>query len=202
VFQSGDEASISNGGGVSERFAELAKNAFFFLESVRFRLAKSEPGWVSYESHRASVDVIWDARSGELDAYVGLLPRTGQSHETYSLADVRGVDGVPESELRTPQVAEDRLGPFVQKLAADLRTHAQAALGGDPTYFRRLEAFRAAKSRAYMREMKLRQVRSEADKAWRDRKFDRIVSLYTSVEGDLTESESRKLDYARRHLSD
>jgi hypothetical protein len=187
---------------MSTRFADMVKRSFSFLESTGFRHANDEPGLVHYESDRSFVTVSWDSRSGELDAFVGLLPRTAEAQDSYSIADVLGAAGVPASDCKLAQVADEgRLGPFVEKLATDLRMHAQPALVGDRMYFRRLEAFRAAKADRYMREMKLRQVRSEAEKAWRDRQYDRVVSLYSSVESDLTESETRKLDYARQHRS-
>ena len=185
---------------MSETFVEMAKRAFSFLGGAGFRLTKSEAGQVQYESDRSFVAVSWDSRSGELDALVGLLPRTGKAQDEYSLADIMGVAGVSASDCKLTQVADEgRLGPLVEKLATDLCTHAQPALAGDRMYFRRLETFRGAKADNYMREMKLRQVRSEAEKAWQNRQYDRVVSLYGSVEGDLTESETRKLDYARQH---
>lgn len=185
---------------MSEKFADMVKRAFSFLESAGFRITKSDLGQALYESDRASVAVTWDSRSGELDAFVGMLPMTGQAQDQYSIADVMGAAGVPASECKLDQVGdESRLAPFVERLATNLRTHAQPALVGDRMYFRRLETFRGAKAETYMREMNLRQVRSQAERAWQDRQYDKVVSLYSSVEGDLTESESRKLDYARQH---
>lgn len=187
---------------MSARFADMVERAFSFLEDAGFRRTNSDSGLVNYESDRSFVTVSWDARSGELDAFVGLIPRTGQAQDEYSLADVLGVAGLPVSDCKPVQVAdEDRLEPFIAKLASTVRTHAQPGLVGDRMYFRRLETFRDAKADAYMRDMKLRQVRAEVEKAWRDRQFDKIVSLYTSVEDDLTESEARKLEYAKQHQS-
>jgi hypothetical protein len=185
---------------MSVHFPDMAQQAFSFLEGAGFRLTKSEPGQVQYESDKSFVVASWDPRSGELEAFVGLLPRTGRAQDEYSLTDVMGVADVPASDCKPAQVADEgRLAPFVDKLATDLRSHGQPALVGDRMYFRRLETFRGAKAERYMREMKLRQVRSEAEKAWQDRKYDRVANLYASVESDLTESESRKLDYARQH---
>lgn len=187
---------------MSERFTEMAKGAFSFLEVAGFRLTESQPGLLDYESDRSFVTVSWDARSGELEAFVGLLPRTGQAQDGYSISDVLGAAGLPAPECRPAQVAdEDLLEPFVAALASNVRTHAQPGLAGDRMYFRRLEAFRGAKAAAYMRDMKLRQVRAEVDDAWRERRFDKVISLYTSVESDLVESEVRKLEYAKQHLS-
>jgi hypothetical protein len=185
---------------MNETFVEMAIRAFSFLEGAGFRLTKSEPGQVQYESGKSFVVACWDSRAGELDAFVGLLPRTGRAQDEYSLADVMGLADAPASDCKLAQVADEgRLGPFVEKLASDLRSHGQPALAGDRMYFRRLETFRGAKADRYMREMKLRQVRSEAEKAWQDRQYDRVANLYASVESDLTESESRKLHYARQH---
>jgi len=185
---------------MSTRFSELAKRAFSFLEEAGYRLTRTELAEVQYESHKAFVVVTWDPRSGELDALVGLLPRSGTAIDEYSLADVMAADGVPASDCEITQVSEEeRLGSSLEQLAAKLRTHALPALAGDRMYFRRLETFRSARAAAFMREMKLRKVRSEAEEAWRHRQLDRVVALFASVESDLSESEARKLDYARRH---
>lgn len=183
---------------MSTRFAELTQRAFSFLEDAGFRRTKSQPGLVHYESDRSFVTVSWDVRSGELDAFVGLVPRTEGAQGEYSIADVLELAGLPLADCTLAQVAdEDRLRTFVTKLADDMRAHAQPALAGDRMYFRRLETFRHAKAETYMREMKLRQVRSEAERAWHDRQFGKVVRLYMSVEGDLTEVEVRKLEYAK-----
>ncbi|MBX3706199.1 MAG: hypothetical protein KF911_06130 [Pseudomonadales bacterium] len=187
---------------MNARFVDIVEQAFSFLEEAGFRQTNSEPGLVTYESDRSFVTVRWDARSGELDAFVGLIPRTGRVQDEYSLADILGLAGLPASDCRPAQVADEgRLESFIATLASNVRTHAQPGLAGDRMYFRRLETFRAAKADAYMREMKLRQVRVEVEKAWRDRQFDKVVKLYTSVEHDLTKSEARKLEYAKQHQS-
>jgi hypothetical protein len=46
--------------------------------------------------------------------------------------------------------------------------------------------------------MTLQNARSEAEKAWHWREFDRVVDLYTSIESDLSGSERGKLEYAKR----
>lgn len=187
---------------MSARFVKLVERSFAFLEDLGFRRTSTEPGLVEYESDRAFVNLSWDVRSGELNALLGLVPRTGQAWDKYALADILGVAGLPASDCRPAQVAEERrLEPFIARLAGNIRTHAQPALLGDRAYFRRLEAFRAATANAQMREMKLRQVRAEVEQAWQERQFERVVSLYTSVEDALSESELSKLEYAKRQQS-
>lgn len=186
---------------MSEQFPDMAKQAFSFLEGAGFRLTQIDAGQLRYESAQSVVIIGWDARSGELEAFVGLQPRTGQPQDTYSLTDILGMEGAQALDRKMPcQVAdENRLRPFVDQLAGDMRVNAQPALVGDRMFFRRLETFRHAKAEAFARSVKLQQVRSEVEKAWRKREFEKVVGLYTPVEGDLSESEKRKLEYAREH---
>lgn len=187
---------------MSARFADMAKQAFFFLERAGFRLAHTGSGHLRYESSSSIVIVEWDARSGELEAFLGLQSSAGQPHATYSFTDVLGMEGVPSRNM-PPQVAdEDRLQSFVDQLAADLQAYAQPALAGDRIFFRRLETFRHANAEAFTKRLRLEQVRSAVEKAWRNREFKEIVGLYESVEGDLSEAEKGKLEYARRHQAD
>jgi|SRR5882672_426632 len=187
---------------MSERFPDMAKRAFSFLEGAGFRLTQIDASQLRYESVQAVVDIVWDARSGELEAFVGQPSSTRRPQDTYSLTDVFGMEGVPDRKM-PPQVAdENRLQPFVDQLAGDLRAHAQPALVGDRMFFRRLETFRHANAEAFTRRMKLQQVRSAVEQAWRNREFKKVIGLYTSVEGDLSEAEKGKLEYARRHQVD
>jgi len=185
------------------RFAEAAKQAFSFLEHANFRLAQTGPARLQYETAQSFVTIEWDARSGELNVFVGLQPRKGEAADAFSLTDVLAMQGIDVPERKMPfQVAEEsRLRPFLEKLAEDTQVNAQPALAGDRMFFRRLQAFRSGKAQTYMRDMRLRRVRSEAENAWQKRELDKVVNLYTSIEKDLSESERGKLDYARKHNS-
>lgn len=183
------------------RFPDMARQAFSFLEDAGFHLIQRDPARLQYETDQAVVTIEWDARSGEMNVFIGLQPRKGEPLDAFSLSDLLGMQGVDVPERKMPiQVAdESRLGPFLEKLAEDTRVHAQPALAGDRMFFHRLKAFRDARSQAYMRDMRLRHVRSEAERAWRERELDKVIGLYTSIEDELSESEKGKLDYARKH---
>lgn len=190
---------------MNARFTDMAKKAFSFLDGAGFRLAHIEPGHLRYESPNSVVSIYWDARSGELEAFVGLRTSAGQTQDTYSMTDVVGMQRVPDRKTRRQpaQVAdESRLQRFVDQLADDLRHCAQPALAGDRMFFQRLEAFRHANAEALTRDLQLRQVRSAAEEAWRNQDFAKVSELYSSVERDLSEVEKSKLEYARRQRAD
>ncbi len=186
---------------MSAQFPDMAQRAFSFLEDAGFRLVTRDSARLQYETSRVIATIEWDARSGELNMFVGLQPRKGEARDAFTLTDLLAMDGVDVPERKTPfQVAdESKLRPFLDKLAEDTRVHALSALAGDRMFFHRLKAFRNAQAQAYMRTMELRRVRAEADKAWQKRQLDRLVTLYTSIEDQLTASEKAKLAYAKQH---
>jgi hypothetical protein len=189
--------------GTRLHFADEVARAFSFLEDAGFRLVNRDAARLQYKTDKVFVTVEWDPRSGEINVFIGRQPRNDEPRDAFSLRDLLAMQDVRVPERRMPfQVSEEgRLGPFLEKLAEDMRKYGQPALAGDRVFFRRLRAFRSAQSHAYMRDMELRRVRSEAEKAWRKRELDRVIELYTSIENDLTESERGKLDYARRHMT-
>lgn len=182
------------------RFSDAAKRAFSFLEDAGFRLLQGDRE-LQYETAQAFVTVEWDTRSGELNVFFGLQPKKSEQLGAFSLSDLLGMQGVDVPEGKMPfQVAdESQVGPFLEKLAEDTRIHAQPALVGDRMFFRRLNSFRNAQAQAYMRDMELRRVRAEADKAWQKRDLEKLIGLYTPIEDQLTASEKAKLAYAKRH---
>jgi hypothetical protein len=111
------------------------------------------------------------------------------------------MEGVDVAGRKMPfQVAEeDKLRPFLDKLAEHMQAHAQLALAGDRMFFRRLNAFRSAQAQMYWRGVELRHVRTEADKAWQKRELTKLIALYSSIEEELTASEKAKLAYAQQH---
>lgn len=186
---------------MNERFTDMAKHAFSFLEDAGFRLVRCEAHVLRYESSQVFAEVSWDSRSGELSVYLGLQSKKGQRADAFSLNDLLAMEqaGLSGANAAFQVAEEDRLGPFLEELATKTRIDAMPALNGDRMYFRRLETFRSAQAEASMRQMDLRQVRSEAEKAWRERNFREVARLYTSIERDLSESEKGKLAYARQH---
>jgi hypothetical protein len=162
---------------MSTKFSDMARQSFAFLEDAGFRLVSSDTSELRFETAQVSITVGWDRLSGELEVFIGLRPKKGEREDAFSLTDLLRMEGKEALERKMPfQVAdESRLDPFLQKLSADMRVYAQPALAGDR--------------------------RSEAEKAWRSRKLDKLIDLYTSIEGHLTRSEKEKLDYARKHLN-
>jgi len=188
---------------MNEKFSEIVRRTFSFLEEAGFRYLQPGPTLLRYETENVFVTITSDPRSGEIDEFIGLRSQKGEREDGFSLSDLLAMEGVDLPERKMPfQVAdESRLGPFLEKLAADTSAFARPALAGDRMYIRRLRTFRNAVAQTYMRSLTLQNVYDQAEKAWHTREFDRVVDLYTSIESDLTNSERGKLEYAQKEIA-
>jgi hypothetical protein len=188
---------------MSDRFFDMVPRVFGFLLDAGFRPAHGDFHTLRYETADVFVSIEWDARSGELELYVGLQPKAGESRNAFALSDLLEMEKGGVGVRNTPfQVAEEsRLMPFLEQLATDARTYASSALAGDRMYFRRLGTYTDSRARTLMLDLDLRRVRAEAEKAWRERDLERVRRLYASIEEHLSGSEKKKLEYAKQHAA-
>lgn len=187
---------------MNSHFDDMTARAFGFLTEVGFQIVARSAHQVEFESRTSVVTVCWDQRSGELEVFFELLPRTGVSASKYSLRDVMNAQGV-RGDASAPQVVDGtHLQRWLENIARAVRDHAQPALTGDRMFYRRVETFRHSQAVAYTQGIKLRHVRSAAESAWQERDLKSVVSLYASIEPELTDAERLKLDYAKKHQAD
>jgi hypothetical protein len=186
---------------MNERFPDLARRAFSFLESEGFDITDVDAEELRYESSRTVVSVQWDARSGEQEVFVMLRSPDGAAQPAYSLTDMLAMEGV-RLDAQPPQVHEEnRLQPFLERSADALRTHCRDALSGQRSYFQRLEEFRRVHAEALTQQIVRQRVRSDVEQAWRAQEYETVIELYTSILGDLSDLEKSRLEYAKRHAS-
>ena len=182
-------------------FPDMAMQAFSFLERAGFRLTRTSPDCLEYETAQTFVTIYWDSRIGELDAHVGQRSKKGQPGGGFSLTDLLAMEHIelPARAIPPQIIEEGQLKTVLDRMADDMRTYAQSALGGDPMFFRRMDVFRSKQAQRYTRDVQLRQVRAEAGRAWQQRDLVRLAILYSSIENHLTASEKAKLAYAKKH---
>lgn len=182
-------------------FSEEAAEAFAFLGECGFRRDTNEANRLSLEGPRASVVVEWEPRSGELTVYIGLRPRSGPTDELFTLDDILAMEAVGVDRRAPIQIADSsKLRPFLDQLAGEIQKYAAPAVSGDRMFFQRLRAFRSARARAFEEDAVLRRIRSAAAEAWKDRDYEKVVSIFEPVEAELSDSERAKLQFAQRHV--
>jgi hypothetical protein len=188
---------VVSAGLLKVHFIDATKSAFSFLEADGFNLTESDASRITYKSHRCLVTIVWDARSGEVDVLFALNPGSDEPSDAISLTDLLRVEGVDVANMPFQVQDENKLKPFLVKLANQTQAHAQSALAGDRMYFRRLQSSRNSRAWASMRDLDTRQIRADAEAAWHRREFGQVIAYYTSIEDQLTASEKAKLAFAR-----
>jgi hypothetical protein len=185
-------------------FTERVKSSFSFLsEEYDFRVVKTEPTFVRYESSDVFVNIYHGRASFELGFEIGRLDDgTGKEESAYTLSMIIEHMGAQKTtgyrffECST----EDSLKQCVPKLASLVQNYAPSFLGGDPGAYKQLSKTRSDISTRITKDFKLRAVRERAIGAWRSRDYARVADLYESIFEDLTQSEIKKLHYCKDHL--
>jgi len=186
-------------------FAGAVQVAFEFLVVGRgFRLVRSEPTLVRYESEPLFVNVFHGRGSYEVGVEIGILGDEETERHPFSLGELMRLEDAEAAErFRRPQISSDRLA-----LAGAVREQsrlfwrlAEPLLAGKPGVVERLRTERRAATERYFREQELDRVRREAERAWQEKDHARLVELYRSIEDALTEVEAKRLAYASKRLN-
>lgn len=184
-------------------FAEAVLSAFNFLtKEYGFHLVKADATFVRYESPHVFVNVYHGRASYELGFEIGrLIDMAGQGEHPFSLAMVIELMGAQiETGYTLLQASSpERVKKYVPKLADLVKKYAASALKNDSNTFKLLAETRSRMSDEIHKDMKLKDTREDAEKAWREKNYSKLASLYESISEDLTPAESKKLDYAKKH---
>lgn len=79
-----------------------------------------------------------------------------------------------------------------------IKTKAVEALIGNELFFRRLSAYAHQRNAKYTNDLYMSSMRNKLDKLWQEKDFLEIVKLLTPVKEQLTPTEIKKLEYARK----
>jgi len=76
--------------------------------------------------------------------------------------------------------------------------YGQDAIAGNPFAYRRLTADRSRTAVAETEARRLQDLRTKAERAWRNKDFRAVEEAYSRIEEALTPAEKKKLEYVRR----
>lgn len=179
-------------------FEELVRTHFEFLVTdYGFDLISSTPDTVRFESKNVFFKITYDDYSFEIETYVGLLAEDPTSYSQVDVLDA--LLGEANIDQRFFQASSpERMKYCVTRLAHLVRSHYEPVLRGEKEVLRKIDLVVCQKSDALAKEDELRNLRGDAEKAWRDKDYRKLVELFEPVKADLTPSEAGKLAYAKR----
>jgi len=184
-------------------FQEAVLASFRFLRERGFEVVKKDATLVRFESKHVFVNVYHGRASFELGIE---MARLAVPEEQVTIYDAIQRAGAEESEGLGKHVmfqvsTREGVREFVPKLASLLQKYGDPFLRGDEDAYR--EAVQAQKSAAtqYEKEVALAKMRREAETAWQEKDYAKIVELYGEWSGELSEVEARRLLYAEQQTT-
>lgn len=89
---------------------------------------------------------------------------------------------------------------LISEFARLLMECGSSCLKGDQVVFEEMKARRDSAVKVWHQKEKANRIRKEALSAWNRKDYGAVVSLYETIRDMLTETEHRKLDYAKKQL--
>lgn len=205
-------------------FARIVSLEFEFLvRELGFLRTRTDDWLVHFESTSVYVDVFRDSRALEAGVTIGLVTVARQI-DRRDLVQAAFVIGRPVSddeysldEVLTYQpstaVEADMIGSafvssipdmesWIPRLASSLRRCCRQLLLGDPDAFAQMRDQRSVAGEAFMAAETLSACRRAAHAAWQQRNYHAVVQALEAIRSRLTPAEEKKLQYARRLISD
>jgi hypothetical protein len=141
-----------------------------------------------------------NGRSCELAVAFALI-RPDPQQQPYSLAEVLRLRNRPEAAFMEGQqlVTQSSLEAALKKAASLASEFASEELQGNEKTFTNLANQRAAEAMDYGLARDLRAARLRADRAWQEKDFATVVSVYRPFLSHLSPSEVKRLEFASRH---
>lgn len=181
------------------RFNQVVEREFrFLIDDYKYRLVKSESTFVRYESKSYFMNIYHGRISYEIGVEIGdhLVGWWDYISPSGILNYVMGPDhGITTYfQASTREAVEN----CVVKLAGTIRKYCMDVASGDQKAIDAIIEAQGKRNEEYTRQVVQEPVRREAEQAWRDKDYSKVVSLYGSIKEDLSEIEMKKLEYAQK----
>ena len=90
----------------------------------------------------------------------------------------------------------------LDKLAGLVKEHCALLLRGDELAFARVAKVSSDESRTLTEKYSINPIKRKAEEAWLAKDYDKVISLYSSVQASLSEIEKKRFDYACKRIKD
>ncbi len=189
----------------SSNFIEQIREHFSFLQSdFGFRIdgtsEKGDVALVRYCSERVYVILFRGPPDFEPGLAFGRL-RVDDAPGGYSFeqGDLIQLDSCRDWKWRKNDC--EPFGGLLPELARLLKDCGKRCLEGDECGFVEMKTRRDAAIKKWHSEERERSIRSRAEIAWREKNYETVAKLYSTIEITLTDVERKRLSVAQRHMS-
>lgn len=182
-----------------EVFQEAVCKHFGFLAAHDFSApevrVEGEACWLTYSSPRVSILLCYGPPEFQADLSFWLNSAPGV---TFGVGDLVVIGERSESWKAAPDT--EGLEAHVSWLASAVRSVAGTLCSGDPLFYELISSARSAAAAEWRQSEKLRVMRSQAEAAWKSKRYAEVVKLYNAETPSLTELEKKRLAYAEKKV--
>jgi len=182
-------------------FVDAVKKAFnFLIYSYDMQCVASTSTNVRYQNESIYINIYHEYLSYELGIRIGRL--ADDSCRSYGLEEVlRALAGeIYNCSTFLQASCANKIQKSIMDLAVLVEKYYGPLLRNDSEAFECVASTSCEIGTQNEKEITLKNIRMEADKAWKHKEYTKIVKLYTSIKPELTKSENAKLEYAIKKL--
>jgi hypothetical protein len=185
-------------------FEEEVKRSFHFLEQqYGFHLTQlKQVGFVktiSFESLIVYVSLFYGPPAYEVEMSFGRIG-IDDAPEAYSFESGDLVLLSSCTNWVWNSANPNHLIGLISEFSRLLRECGVACLKGDQAVFEEMKARRDSAVKVWHQQERQNSVRKEAESAWSRKDYEATARLYETINSQLTETEIKKLDYAKKQL--
>ena len=178
-------------------FARKVRGAFLFLQEMGFAEVEAASALVLYRKDDVEVDVYHGRQSYEVSAGVTAFGVRYSMSELIRTADTAAAQTYRSTVATTSEGIADGLA----ELCSLMKSYGGDALKGDRQFFSKLAKQREQWSEDYALDVMAGQLRPQAEEAFRRGNYAMAAELYARIEGRLTQTEVKKLAFAKSRSS-
>lgn len=173
-------------------FADIAKGKFAFLRDLGFAVIESSPTIVRFRKGDIQVDVYQEPYSYEMGLGVTWMD------VRYELQDfIVAIDPEAIKEYYVPIAStKEGVAEGLTRLSELARRYCGQALQGELNFFVEVAEKNKSRTQEYWLERRARQLRPEAEEAFRLGRYRQAAELYKQIESVLSPSERKRLAIA------
>ena len=179
----------------------LVQEKFSYLINYGFKCVQKNRRFVKYVSKFVFIEIDHDSRFGELGANIGLIKNSKENN--FSIQDIvhfLDINAYKKNYTDYPAYNYDKLIDGLDWLDKLFKKYAKDFLLGDLKKFSELSAHCKEWAEKEVMDEKNKRIRIKAEEAFRNRKYDEVIRLYSLIENELKESERKKLAFSRKRI--
>lgn len=178
-------------------FNDKVTRIFSFLEEkYNYKLVQEDITFVRYESSQVFINFYHGRSSYEIGVEMGLMTDQGKMARLTTLVEAVVPNYFKSVTFQSadPLIVERCL----EKIAKIIKKSFKLLLLGDEKEWDKVWIQQQLNVEQFVEKYNIDPVKENADKAWHRKEYKEVVKLYSSVEHYLTNTERKRLEYAKK----